>query len=224
MKKDESSDNGKRLRAVKDLDAQLSSAFSKASAVELAILDNQLRFRSVNNAAAASTAIPVEAFVGSTIRDIVDDAALEIEARLRRILAFGEVPWVEFPVMLPKRNELRYWIHKLFPIKGQSGRITQLGSLGVEVTSQRNLEQVFRKLGGNQLRRNEEYHRLARELHDAIDGYHAALGMNLDRLCRSTTEPEKIPELLTGSIEVLDPAMRKLASVVARCFSTDQQH
>jgi signal transduction histidine kinase len=213
--------NGTRW-APEDLDAQLLAAFSKTSAIELAVLDNQLRYRLVNNAVAAATAIPVEAFVGSTIRDIVGDAALEIEARFRRVLAAGEIPWVEFPLMQPKRNEVGYWIHKIFPIKGQSGRITQLGSLAVEVTAHRKLEEIFRKLGGNQLRRNEEYQRLARELHEVIGGYHAALGMNLDRLSHCASRPERIPELLTQSTEFLDERMRKLACVIARCFSVDQ--
>ena len=125
--------------------------------------------------------------------------------------------------MLPKRRELGYWIQKIIPIQGHSGRITQIASLAVEVTAQRNLEQRFRELGGELLLMNEEYQRLARELHDAIDGYHAALGMNLDRLSHYASDPQRIPELLEQSTEFLEARMRKLASAIARCFPQEQQ-
>ena len=93
----------------------------------------------------------------------------------------------------------------------------------MRVTAQRNLEQRFRELGGELLLMNEEYQRLARELHDAVDGYHATLGMNLDRLSHYASDPEKIPELLEQSAEFLDDRMRKLASAIARCFPQEQQ-
>ena len=36
--------------------------------ISLAVYDNQLRFRAVNNALAALSGVPAEAFVGNTIR------------------------------------------------------------------------------------------------------------------------------------------------------------
>jgi PAS domain S-box-containing protein len=222
-KEDYPLDNAKQLGAVKNLDAQqLAAAFSKTSAVALAIFDNQLRFRTVNNAMAAINGLPAEPFVGKTIRDVIGDAAPESEARLRRVLAAGETLPVEVSTKLPTRTELGYWIVKNFTIKGWSGRVTQIASLAVEVTAERNLEQRFRELGGDQLLRNEDYQRLAQELHDAIDGYHAALGVNLERLTHYASDPEKIPELLDQSTEFLDDRMRKLASAIARCFPIDQ--
>jgi signal transduction histidine kinase len=211
------------LGAVKRLDAQLAAAFAKTSAIGFTIFDNELCIRAVNNATAQVIGSPVEAAIGNTMRDIIGGAAPAAEARLRRVLVAGESPPAEITAMLPKRRELGYWIQKIVPIQGRSGRITQVASLAVEVTAQRNLEQRFRELGGELLSRNEEYQRLARELHDAIDGYHAALGMNLDRLSQHVSDPERIPELLDQSMEFLDERMRKLAAAVARCFPTDQQ-
>jgi PAS domain-containing protein len=78
-------DNGHRLEPFKDFDTQLLAAFSKTSAIELAVYDSQLRFRAVNNAAAAITGIPAEAYVDNTMRDIIGDAGVEPEARLRQL-------------------------------------------------------------------------------------------------------------------------------------------
>jgi hypothetical protein len=50
---------------------------------------------------------------------------------------------------------------------------------------------LFRKLNGELLWGNEGYQRLARELHDSINEYHAALGVSLDRLSRCTGDPER---------------------------------
>lgn len=211
-----------KLGAVKNLDAQLAAAFSKTSAIALAIFDNQLRFRTVNNVMAAIHGVPAEPLVGKTIRDIIGDAAPEPEARLRRVLAAGETVPVEVRTKLPTRAELGYFIVKNFTIKGWSGRVTQIASLAVEVTAERNLAQLFREVGGEQLLRGKQYQRLARELHDAIDGYHVALGIDLDRLSHRASDPERIPELSYQSTEFLDDRMRKLTSAIARCFPLDQ--
>jgi signal transduction histidine kinase len=123
---------------------------------------------------------------------------------------------------LPRRTEPGYWIEKNFTIKDGAGRVTQLASISVEVTRQRQLEQGFRKLCGELLWRKEEYQRLARELHVSVDEYHAALGTSLDRLSRSVRDPENLPALLAQSLDFLDEPMRKLTSVVARCFPMEQ--
>jgi len=203
---------------------RLVASFSNASAIELAVYDNQLRFLAVNNAASAVGGIPPEAFVGKTSRDIFGDAASGQEARLRRVRVAGETPSIKATAMLPQRTERAYWIQKFFPIRGRSGKVTQLASLSVEVTAYRKLENCFHKLGSQSLSENTEYKRLARELHHSIKKYHVALGLSLDALSRSAGNPDRIPELLAQSMEFLDEHMRKLACAVARCFPTDQQH
>jgi signal transduction histidine kinase len=223
-KEAEGLDSANRLGALEDFDAQLLAAFSKTSMIGLAVVDSQQRFRFVNNTVAAMHhGIPAEAFVGNTMRDILGDAAPGPEARLRRALIAGETPSVEVKVNLPTRTEPGYWIEKNFTIKRGSGRPTQVASLAVEVTAQRRLEQHFRKLGGELLSKNPHYQRLARELHDSINQYHAALGMSLQRLSLYSTKPERIPEIWAQSMDFLDEPMRKLELVVAKCFPIHQQ-
>jgi hypothetical protein len=221
-KEDKPLDNGRRLRAVEDLDAPLAAAFSRTSAIALAIFDNQQHFRFVNNALVAiHSGVPADAFIGRTMRDIIGEAAPEPERRLQRLLIAGETPAAEVALMLPTRTEPGYWVEKNFTIKDRGGRVTQIASLAVEVTDNRKLEQNFRNICGDLLRTHLSCQQLARELHDSINDYHLALGMNLDRLSRSAKSPEKIPQLLAEFMGV-DERMQKLASVVARCFPMDR--
>lgn len=223
-KEDEPLDDGKRLGARDALDesTRFVAAFSRTSAIALAVYDSQLRFRVVNNAAAAVIRPAPEAFVGNTLRDMIGDAALESDARFQRVLVAGETPPVEVSGMVPSRTKLGHWIEKQFTIKNAAGRVTQVAALAVEVTGNRELEERLRKLNGELLWGNEGYQRLARELHDSINEYHAALGVSLDRLSRCTRDPERIPERLRQSMEFLDERMRKLASAVTRCFPREQ--
>lgn len=213
------------LGAIDEFDRQLMSVFSGTSEIGLAIFDTQQRFRFVNNAMVAihHNSGPAEAFVGRTVRDIVGEAAPEPEARLQRVLIAGETPALEVSMMLPARIEPGYWIVKNFTIRNAAGRVTQVASLAIEVTAQRKLEDHFRKLCGELLGTKEDYQRLARELHNSINEYHAALGMSLDHLSRCTKTPERIPELMAQSMDCLDNPMRKLTSAVAKCFPLQEQ-
>ena len=202
----------------------LISALSKSPEISLGILDNRLRFQHVNPALVAMhNGVPAEAFVGSTFRDILGEAAPETEPRFQRVAAVGETPALEVSLKLPRRSELGYWIEKNFACKAKSGKVLYITSLAVEVTLDRKLEEVFRALAGNLLATSELHRRLARELHHVIDGYHTALGSNLERLSRCARDPARIPELLPHSMETLDIAIQKLASVIARCFPAAQQ-
>ena len=214
-------DTGGRVGLPEDLGAQLMSAFSGTSAIGLAIVDNQLRFRFVNDVVATEHhRVPAEAFVGNTVRDIMRDAAPGPEARLQRLLIAGETPSLEVCVLLPARREPGYWIEKNFTIK-HGTKVTQIASLAVEVTAQRKLEARFRNLCG-ELWRKDGHLLLARELHNSINDYHAALGMSLDCLSRSTRNPERIPELLQESMGFLDAPMQKLSTAIAKCFPVEQ--
>ncbi|HZP63065.1 MAG TPA: PAS domain-containing protein [Terriglobales bacterium] len=197
---------------------------SKTPEIALGILDNRLRIQYVNPALVAMhNGIPAEAFIGNTLRDIIGNAAPETEARLQRVVALGETPAREVIVKLPARNELGYWIEKAFARKTKSGKALHITTLSVEVTLDRKLEELFRALAGNLLVTSGLHRHLASDLHHAVDGYHTALGSNLERLSRYARDPARIPELLPHSMETLDIAMQNLASVVARCFPAAQQ-
>jgi hypothetical protein len=131
--------------------------------------------------------------------DIIGDAAGEHQARLRRVLTAKETPAVEITALLPTRTEFGFWIHKIFPVRGRSGKITQIGSLAVEVTDSRKLEDRFRRLAAQPLWSEKDYQGLSKELHDSINAYHRSIAMNLNRLSQQVDEPERIPDVVAHS-------------------------
>lgn len=203
--------------------ASLFAAFSNASAIGLALCDKQLRYRAINSALAAMNGIPAKAHLGNSVRDILGDVAAEVEPPLRRVFVTGQsVLLHDLRATLPTRTKPGYWIRDYFPIKDAGGRVEQVGSLVVEVTEQRVLEDFFREPASESPRtKTKENWWLSRELHNSINQYHAALTTSLDRLIQQT---EKSAELYAQSVESLNQrivTLQTLASVAACRFPID---
>jgi signal transduction histidine kinase len=206
--------------------ASLFAAFSHASAIGLALCDKQLRYQAINSSLAAMNGVPVKTHLGNTVHDILGDLAAEVEPSLRRVFVTGQSALLQdLKATLPTRTKPGYWIRDYFPIKDASGRVQQVGTLIVEVTSQRKLEELFRK-PANELSHTKttETSRLSRELHDSVNKYHATLTTSLDRLIQ---QPGKSTPSYAQSVELLDQrivTLQTLASVAACRFLIDKQH
>lgn len=194
---------------------QLVAAFFNASTVGLAVCDDQLRYRVVNATLAAMNGVPAEAHLGRTVCDILGPAADVIERDMKRVLSTGRPGVnVEINVKLSTRDEVGYWIENYFPIKDSSGRVKQVGAIVVEVTEQRKLEESLRRLTRKLLRaQDEEQRHIARDLHDSINQYHAALKMNMIKLRRNNLDQTKRAELLAQNIELLDHCMAETRTI-----------
>ena len=159
--------------------------------------------------------VPVEDHIGKTVRDILGGAAAEVEPVFKKVFLTGEpVLNVELSAKLPTRDEPGYWIESWFPIKDASGAVKQIAALVVEVTDEKNLKESHRDLTGKLLRhRDYEQRRVARELNDSINQYHAVLKIQLASLgrCESVSQRKK---LLAGAIEMLDDCIRETQTVV----------
>jgi PAS domain S-box-containing protein len=185
---------------------QLVTAFFGASSVGFAVCDDQLRFQAINQTLADMNGLPAEAHLGKTVREILGDAADHIEPEFKRVLQSGE-PTLNFELcaQLPTRADLGYWIENYFPIKDSAGRVKQIGSIVVEVTQQKRLEQSLHNLTGKLLHtQDEEHRRIARDLHDSISQYHAAIKMNLTSLARVGYPSSQRNAVLTQSLELLE--------------------
>lgn len=191
---------------------------SHASAIGFAVIDRQLRYQTVNTALARMNRLPVESHLGNTLRDVLGPAAPTFEPVLRQVFAGGKSVSMEFSATLPARSEPDYWLETYFPIRSCSGAVTWVGALAVEITAQKKLDQYLRQLAGELLHRQTRQNFWpARELHDALEEYHAAVAFNLDLLIRNA---EKNTELLAG-VQRLDRRianMRTLVSDVAERF------
>jgi len=204
---------------------RLLAAFSHASAIGLAILDKQLRYQAVNDALAGMNGRPVEEHPGKTIRDILGDAAAEVERSYQRLFATGQLfLHHELTAILPTRTEPGYWIRNYFPIKDAAARVEQVGVLVIEVTAVKKLAECFSKFTACFVGKSsrQEYVSHARELQDSVQEYQAALLTTLDHLTQQWRDLEtSADEQLAPSIELLDRrivAMGMLVSLVASRF------
>jgi PAS fold len=203
--------------------ASLFAAFSNASAIGLALCDKQLRYQAINSALAAMNGVPAKMHLGNSVHDILGDVAAEVEPSLRRVFVTGQAVLLhDLRAKLPTRTKPGSWIRDYFPIKDAGGRVQQVGSLIVEVTAQRKLEELFceptRELPHTKTRENWW---LSRELHNSVNQYHATLATSLDRLIR---QPEKSTERYARSVELLNQrivTLQTLASVAACRFPID---
>jgi PAS domain-containing protein len=203
-----------------DQTEKLLAAFSTASAIGFAICDDQFRFLGVNNALAAINGISARAHAGNTLRDILGEAAAKVEPAWQRVLATNRVLDLEVTAVLPTRTEPGYWIAHYFPIENGTGRPRRAGALVIEVSESRKLEESLRKQTGElPRRRNQQRGRVARELHDAINEYEAALTTSLGVLSRDYVESNNAAEILAQSITSLDEriaAMRTFVSLMSQ--------
>lgn len=185
---------------------QLLTAFFGASTVGFAVVDDHLRFQAINKTLALMNGLDPAAHLGKSLREILGNAAHDIEVALKRVLETGEpILNLELSLKLPNRTEIGHWIENYFPIKDPAGEVRQIGTIVVEVTQQRKLEESLHALTSKLLHaQDEEQRRIARDLHDSINQYHAAIKMNLARLNRAESTKSKHSQLLTQSLELLE--------------------
>jgi signal transduction histidine kinase len=147
-----------------------------------------------------------EAHLGKSVRQILGKAANDVEVALKRVLETGEpILNLELSLKLTNRAEIGHWSENYFPIKDHTGEVRQIGTIVVEVTQQRKLEESLHALTTKLLHaQDEEQRRIARDLHDSINQYHAAIKMNLARLNRAEPTKSKHSQLLTQSLELLE--------------------
>jgi PAS domain S-box-containing protein len=120
--------------------SELLEAILSASPVGLAICDEQLRYRAVNQALAQMNGLPVEAHLGRTIREMLGAVATKIEPPLRRAFATGDPVALELAAQLPARSDVGYWTTNFVPIRGEQGRVNHVCAIVVEVTHAKELE------------------------------------------------------------------------------------
>jgi signal transduction histidine kinase len=194
---------------------QLLAAYFSSATVGLAICDRKLRFQAINLALAGMNGLPAKAHLGKTVRAVLGNAAKEVEPAMRQVLATGQpVLNLELAFLLPTRTEVGHWIENYFPVKDSAGRVRQVGIVVIEVTKQKQLEQSLHHLTGKLLRiKDEEQQRIARELHDSLNQYHAAIKMNLRLLNRCDCPPRKATLLLIQSLELVDACIAETRTI-----------
>lgn len=188
---------------------EIVNAFFSSSTVGFGILDSQLRYTRVNDVLPRMAALKPEDLLGKSVPEIFGQRGVRTEAVLRNVLKSGK-PLLdrEISTELPGApGQVRHWLVNYFPIPGRFGEFTQVGIIAVDVTARRNAEEALRKLSGRLLGiQDQERRRIARELHDSLGQYLAALKIALELLGISTS-PERNKVLLAECTDVVEKSI-----------------
>jgi PAS domain S-box-containing protein len=187
---------------------EIVNAFFSSSTVGFGILDAQLRYTRLNDVLPRMAALKPEDLLGKTMPEIFGPRGVRTEAVLRNVLKSGK-PLLdrEISAELPGApGQVRHWLVNYFPIPGRFGEFTQLGVIAVDVTARRNAEEALRKLSGRLLGiQDQERRRIARELHDSLGQYLAALKIALELL--NTTPPERNKALISECTDIVEKSI-----------------
>jgi PAS domain S-box-containing protein len=119
-----------------------------ASPVGMAFLDRDLRYLRINDALAALNGRPAEDHVGRTIGEMIPEAAAVVEPILRDVIARGE-PVVNREVTRPSPSGpggQQTYLATYFPVRAQSGEITGVGGVVMEITDVRRVQEDLRRV------------------------------------------------------------------------------
>jgi formate hydrogenlyase transcriptional activator len=135
-------------QALSEQEKLLATYFS-SSAVGLSILDSDFRYLAVNNVLAETHGIPAPDHLGKTVRDILGDFADVIEPQLQRVFSTGEpVLNLDVSALVASRTGSGHWVANYFPIKDQSGTVTRIGLVVVEISAQKELHKSLKEVNG----------------------------------------------------------------------------
>ncbi|HWO30749.1 MAG TPA: PAS domain-containing protein, partial [Candidatus Acidoferrum sp.] len=125
---------------------KLLAAYFNSSTVGLAIFDRDLRYIAVNRTLAEINGVPAPDHLGKTPRDLLGELAKVVESELRRVIATREGVSLELSATLPTRKEAGYWMVHYLPIQDETGDVTRIGAVVVEITARKKAEETLQQL------------------------------------------------------------------------------
>jgi len=125
---------------------QLLAAFFHSPNVGIAVFDRKLRYQAINDALAAMNGVPPAEHLGHTVREVLGEFAANLEPAFRRAERGETLLNLQIEGALPTRRETGYWVENYFPIRDRAGRVQQIGVVVIEITSQKKLENILRRL------------------------------------------------------------------------------
>ena len=153
------------------LQASELEAIYQSTPLGLAVLDDALRFRRINERLARLSGLPVEAHLGKSVREVVPWLADTAEALVGRIFTSGEaVRDYEFHTHLPQDgngNGERFFVTHWLPLKGSSGQVWGINMVLEETTERKRLERRTRHMAQHDPLTNLPNRRLLLSLLDA---------------------------------------------------------
>jgi DNA-binding CsgD family transcriptional regulator len=104
--------------------------------VGLVICDRRFRYKALNRSIAGIHNLPIKALLGHSFHQMLGSLAEKVVPCWENVFATGQ-PLTSLQVAgwLPKRPSATRWIENIFPLRDSRGRVTQVGSFVIEITS-----------------------------------------------------------------------------------------
>jgi DNA-binding CsgD family transcriptional regulator len=116
-----------------------------ASSIGVAVFNRKIRYCAINHTLASFDRVPAEAHLGKPLDPIIGNLANVVGERIERVLHTGQaVTGFEVSGKLPRRPDIGYWLADYLPIFDESGRISNVCVVVVELTNQKRVEQLLR--------------------------------------------------------------------------------
>ena len=117
--------------------------FFRNSAVGLAIIDEQLRYRMVNPYLAASNGTSIESHLGKHVDEILGEVGCQVAPVIEQVFANAQpVLNYEFVGAFSTKPGGGRWVDSFFPIADSDGRVKQVGAVVVELEAGVRLQRV----------------------------------------------------------------------------------
>jgi formate hydrogenlyase transcriptional activator len=137
-----------------ELERQLGDHFASSN-MGLCILDSEGRYLAVNETLAKMNGLSVADHLGKTTREVVGDLARLIEPEFRRAVSTGEPVACEAPGTPISSEEARHLIVHYLPVKDETGAVSRVAAVVLDVTEQKKMKGSVQRLTGS-LRKQTE--------------------------------------------------------------------
>lgn len=187
------------------------ATFSPVLFIGFAVLDNDFRYRGINSALAAMNGVAASAHNGRCIDDVVGEAALSIKTTIKQLLASGaDSLSLDVLAQLPTMREPGHWVETYFKIRGQSGKVTRIGGIVVDVSM---LESI-RRFTHAACAHHDNYvlSSLQFRLRHEIDEYYGALRSTMERVIVSSDYPD---DNINAAVLELNKRVSAIQAIVA---------
>jgi PAS domain S-box-containing protein len=193
---------------------ELVNAFFSSSTLGFGILDRDLRFSRVNEVLARMAGAEADALLGKSLEQIFGGHATHADELARNVIANGQ-PILDREISRTaggKEPKVHHWSLNYFPIRDVKRDVAQVGVIAVDVTARRNAEGAIRHLTARLLNlQDQERRRIAREIHDSLGQYLAALKITLDMMANPAFV--KKAELLSECSELVQRCISETRTI-----------
>jgi PAS domain S-box-containing protein len=116
--------------------------------VGFAFMDQELRYRRINEALAAINGLPSAAHLGRSLHEVLPTLTPQLEPLLRQVLETGE-PLVNVELCGAKPTaplEQGHWLASYYPVRARDGRVLGVGVVVIDMTERRRADEVRAQL------------------------------------------------------------------------------